>query len=242
MAKTNVLNSAAEDYVEVINEPLHVELFQNEYIRLYNASLPPGTATMFHRHCEDTVYIVHEGGEISTENFSGSPKSPTILPKSFSLYKKILMGARLKITGAVKLPKSLFFCILSKNQPIVHRAVTSKNNINKMELMGIEIVKSSGRGNSLSPGKGHYKKEFENANFAVYNFKLKPGETKDQMFRFPGVMVITAGKVEYRYPDTVNSSYNKLESGAFLWHEIDTVQTLINKSEKPFEALIIEIK
>ena len=242
MTNSNMINQTELKYVEVINDPLHVELFKNEFIRLYNASLSPGTATMFHRHCEDTIYVVHEGGEISTEIYPGSQKSPTSFPRSFRFYKKILMAIRLVVSGSIKLPKALFFCILSKDQPIVHRAISSEKNLHNMELMGVEIARRADHNNDVSLNGKLYKKEYENDDFCIFRFRLKPGHSENQVFGFPGLMIATNGRVEYEDINSTHASRSKLKSGAYCWHDLGMTRTLINKGEETFEALIIALK
>ncbi len=237
-----MINDQDPSYVEVINEPFHVEFFRNKYIRLYNASLSPGTVTTFHRHCEDTVYIVHEGGEISTEMFPGSLKSSTSFPRSFGLYKKIMMGIRLLAFGSIQLPGSLFFCIHSKDQPIIHRAIASTKNSCNMELMGVEVFGGNKHGKNIVLNDSNYKREYENDRFSVYKFMLKPGESKNQVFDFPGVMIALNGKAEYKDFNSKQSKHDELKPGTFCWHDTDDARTLENKGGKKFEALIIAIK
>jgi len=231
-----------KNYVEVNDEPLHVELFRNKYIRLYNASLSPGAATMFHRHCEDTIYIVHEGGVISTEIFPGSEKSPASFPKSFGLFQKALMGIRLVTTGSIRLPKSLFFSILSKDQPIVHRAVASAKNTKNMELMGVEILCENRQSKYITLKDSCYKVEYENDKYSVLKLLLKPGQSKNVVYDFPGVIISLNGKAEFKDVDSKESTYDVLESRDFSWYEGTVTQALVNKGRENFEAIIIVLK
>ena len=48
---------SAEDWVPVYEEPLHRVQWQNEYALVYTVDIPCGTDTLWHRHCEDTVYV-----------------------------------------------------------------------------------------------------------------------------------------------------------------------------------------
>lgn len=52
------------DYVEVMQEPSHKEVFINDQSRIYLVDIPPGEKTLFHRHSVDTVYIVLSEGWI----------------------------------------------------------------------------------------------------------------------------------------------------------------------------------
>ena len=48
--------STAENYVEVYDEPLHRVQWSNEYALVYTVNIPVGALTLWHRHCQDTVY------------------------------------------------------------------------------------------------------------------------------------------------------------------------------------------
>jgi hypothetical protein len=58
---TNVLQlegGKAIQFVDWINEPLHSLVFENPHTRVYRATIPPGKATLYHRHQQDTAYVV----------------------------------------------------------------------------------------------------------------------------------------------------------------------------------------
>jgi hypothetical protein len=96
-------------YVHVTKEPLHIQELENDFIRTYRASLAPGVQTDFHRHSEDTIYIVLSGGTVSTELMKYSPECPTVLPLSFHLPAKLKWGVQRFFTGSLKLPAGFFF-------------------------------------------------------------------------------------------------------------------------------------
>jgi len=47
---------SAEHYVEVYDEPLHRVQWRNDYALVYTVNIPRGALTLWHRHCQDTVY------------------------------------------------------------------------------------------------------------------------------------------------------------------------------------------
>jgi hypothetical protein len=55
----------AEDYVEVYEEPLHRVQWSNDYALVYTVNIPLGGVTLWHRHCEDTVYCAI--GDVAVE-------------------------------------------------------------------------------------------------------------------------------------------------------------------------------
>jgi hypothetical protein len=48
--------NSAEHYVEVYDEPLHRVQWSNDYALVYTVNIPRGALTLWHRHCQDTVY------------------------------------------------------------------------------------------------------------------------------------------------------------------------------------------
>ena len=48
--------SSPEHYVEVYDEPLHRVQWSNDYALVYTVNIPRGVLTLWHRHCQDTVY------------------------------------------------------------------------------------------------------------------------------------------------------------------------------------------
>jgi hypothetical protein len=50
------IGSSADNYVEVYDEPLHRVQWSNDYALVYTVNIPLGALTLWHRHCQDTVY------------------------------------------------------------------------------------------------------------------------------------------------------------------------------------------
>ena len=68
-------------------EPNHVELFRNDAVRVYEARIDPGTATLYHHHSLDTIYVIMAGGRFRSEE-PAHQKSSTKLGRSVSLPTK----------------------------------------------------------------------------------------------------------------------------------------------------------
>ena len=52
----SAIGTEAHNYVEVYDEPLHRVQWSNEYALVYTVNIPRGALTLWHRHCQDTVY------------------------------------------------------------------------------------------------------------------------------------------------------------------------------------------
>ena len=64
--------STAENYVEVYDEPLHRVQWRNDYALIYTVNIPRGGLTLWHRHCQDTVYCAI-GDVAVAETLPGQP-------------------------------------------------------------------------------------------------------------------------------------------------------------------------
>jgi len=127
-------------YVEVKDEPRHIEIFQNSFIRMYSAIIPPGEETLYHRHSTDTIYIVIQGGAIGTQYVGKTRMNTMLLPGAFGFLTKIKWGIQNLLFGFVKMPSGFFFEMKHKESPSIHRAVASKKNKQELIMLGIEIL------------------------------------------------------------------------------------------------------
>ena len=64
--------------VSVTEEPRHKVVFTNRYVRVIDAALPVGDATLFHTHDLDNVPVVIRGGTIRTQVVAGSTSETTL--------------------------------------------------------------------------------------------------------------------------------------------------------------------
>jgi len=61
---------------EYLQDPRHTWLFENQYVRIYEARIPPGEMTNFHRHAYDTVTLRVSGGNVTTQLEDGAWGEP----------------------------------------------------------------------------------------------------------------------------------------------------------------------
>ena len=66
----------AQDTVAVSKEPLHKNVFENQYVRVLDLHIPPGDTTLFHKHQSPCVSIslhpVRTGAQTILDPFMGS--------------------------------------------------------------------------------------------------------------------------------------------------------------------------
>ena len=163
-------------YVEVQEEPDHKEFFRNPFVRAYRATIRTGHETLYHRHCENTVYIVLQGGCVGTETVEPKGIYPIVFMKSFRLFTKIQWGLRNLFLKDVNMPNGFTFLLLHNRCPVIHKAVASKNNLMDIEMMGIEIFgKAKPHTAELLPSP--LVLEYRADNFCISALKLAHGES-----------------------------------------------------------------
>jgi quercetin dioxygenase-like cupin family protein len=59
--------AGAQAPVPVSEEPRHRVVFENAYVRVIDALVPPGEVTLFHTHTRDNVPVAISGGRLRTE-------------------------------------------------------------------------------------------------------------------------------------------------------------------------------
>ena len=87
------------DWVDVSAEPNHVEQFRTDVARVYEVTINAGTATLYHRHDRDTVYVITAGGRFRSQE-PGHQRSRTSLGRSTGLGSQLrLLATRLTQDG-----------------------------------------------------------------------------------------------------------------------------------------------
>ncbi|MBI9103577.1 MAG: hypothetical protein JEY99_14280 [Spirochaetales bacterium] len=88
MNKLRMKKLDKKSWLAVKPEPLHIQEFEKSYIRAYHAILTAGEETQFHKHSEDTLYIVLKGGAVATVLMKKNLSCPVIHKASASKRNK----------------------------------------------------------------------------------------------------------------------------------------------------------
>jgi len=245
MLKLKTNDNKSTGYVDVTKESLHTEIYKNEHVRVYIATIPPGISTLYHRHSEDTVYIVLEGGTMSTKNFKGSKRNLMDFPRSFPFYHKIWFLIQNIFTGSVKLPKKLFFFMRNKKHPAIHKASASYRNTADMRLMGVEIIGGYGHHRPVRLDYNLYNKEYETDNFSVFSFKMTVGRTSGiHSFAFPFFILCVNGfaDIDVENGHTTQLEHHSLKTGDFLSMESFKTINIKNERNEILEMILIVLQ
>jgi hypothetical protein len=237
-------NTDAVGYVEVADEPLHKEVYANRYFRAYLATLSPGQGTYYHRHSEDTLYLVIKGGRMSTINFKGYKRSPMVFPRSFPFYKKLWLALQNVFTGSVHLPDGLFFFMPTKKHPSIHLAAASPRNRDEVCLMGIEIRYSSTNPPPLVHDTLPWRAEYDDGSFKVLVCTLAPAASGRVVM--PGYhlfMVCIKGSLEImsEHAPKGKNELRRLATGDYLCMSGDSPALARSSGSAASELIILAI-
>ena len=245
MSKHGERTSGGEDWLEVADEPNHKGVFQNEQIRVYVAVIRPGQETSYHRHDQDTLYVVLEGGKNYSTTLPGSKSSKYVFPKSISLGRKIKWGLTRLIHGWTYLPKSIYFLMYNSGHPVIHKVRASEDNERAMELMGIELLNPAGGQVSPSMSLKSLKTDYEDDTICVLRVKLSSGLPHiGESLCFVGIVIVLKGpmRIVASSPGDSGCVSHDLKEGSFLWNDGRTQFTFTMLERSEVEALVVLMK
>ena len=126
-------------WLDVDVEPHHVEFFRNGVVRLYEATIAPGTATQFHRHALDTVYVVTSGGAFRSDE-PGRQHPGTRLGRSVSPLRRVaLLTRRVFTQGWLRMPAGTVIIQPHRTRPLIHQVEASGRNREPVRMIGVEL-------------------------------------------------------------------------------------------------------
>src|SRR5882724_1221220 len=66
-------SNSPQSPVEISGEPRHHPKFENEFVRIWDVTVPAGDATLWHAHRNDNVVITLGGANLRIETAGGAP-------------------------------------------------------------------------------------------------------------------------------------------------------------------------
>lgn len=208
-----LLAAGAPPIVPVAEEPMHHRKLENEYVRVFDVTVPPHGQTLFHAHALDYVFVTLGSSHVRSERWQGPSVELT------------LADGETRFTAA----------------PLTHRAVNLADA--PFRNITVEIVKRGGSPPEppLPPMPGH-SVVFENDRVRIDRQILEPGESTGvhrHTLRSLGICVSPA-RVEYSEEGKTETA--DLAAGDFSWHDAPRTHSLKNVGATRFEAVEIEWK
>ena len=215
---TSLQSNSPQSPVEISGEPRHHPKFENEYVRVWDVTVPAGDATLWHAHRNDNVVLTLGDASLRIETLGGAPAE--------SQWK----------FGEVRFGKATY----------VHRAMNIGTT--PFHNMTIEVLKSPSGSDFLSKLKdtGTRTPVLENERVRVYRLSLAPGEsTGTHTHHLPSLAIaITNGEIEVTTPSKEKDKLDRLTLavGDARWRAGEVTHSIRNVSKTRFEAADIEVK
>jgi len=215
-AATLSQSNSPQSPVEISGEPRHHPKFENEFVRIWDVTVPAGDATLWHAHRNDNVVVTLGGASLRIETAGAAP---TEVVWKF---------------GDVRFGKATY----------VHRAMNVGTT--PFHNLTIELLKSPPGPQSQSPQTGQTSRQpvLENERVRVYRLSLAPGEsTEVHTHHLAGLAIsITSGEVEVATKGADKTEQLKLGVGDVRWRPGAVTHSIKNVGKTRFEAVDIELK
>jgi quercetin dioxygenase-like cupin family protein len=209
-------SNSPQSPVEISGEPRHHPKFENEFVRVWDVTVPAGDATLWHIHRNDNVVVTLAEARLRIEALGAAP-----------------VEAEWKF-GAVRFSKATY----------IHRAINIGDT--PFRNLTIELLKPTAFVPDLStlPKQAGREPVFENGRVRVYRLSLAPGEsTGMHSHSLPGLVVaITGGKLEITTEGKRTTDGQDVTAADVRWRAGATTHSIKNVGATPFEAVDIELK
>ena len=204
--------------VPVEQEPRHWVVFENKYVRIYDALIPPGDITLFHTHSFDNVATTVSGGRLRHDIPGQSPteQGPSTGNVSFAYGTKISYTHRIENIGSTPLR----FVVAELHAPSA----------------------SPGTPTALEAAPGH-RVVLENDRVKVYRVSIEPKQATGIRARtLPWLRIsISQGMIAIHEPGKPSKTV-QTRPGDYRWHESGITDSIENVGSTTYEATEIEWK
>ncbi len=205
--------------VEISGEPRHHPKLENEFVRVWDVTVPAGDATLWHAHRNDNVVVVLGGASLRIETAGAAPNE---VQWNF---------------GEVRFGKATY----------VHRAMNVGTT--PFHNFTIELLKASTKSPAETKLKEPITRApaFENERVRAYRLTLEPGQsTPMHTHTLAGLAIaITAGEIEVITEGKTKPAKRDrltLPLGDVRWRSGAVTHSIKNVGKTRFEAVDIELK
>jgi len=209
-------SNSEQSPVELKGEPHHHPKFENEFVRIWDVTVPGGEATLWHAHREDNVVVALGDANLRIETVGVTPAE--------GIWK----------FGEVRFGKATY----------VHRAINI--GASSFHNVTIELLKSPAFLTDLSklPKQAGRQPVLENDRVRVYRLLLAPGESSAiHTHPLPGLGVaITAGEIEITTKGKSKPDRLSLPPADVRWRAGAVTHSIKNVGKTHFDAIDIELK
>lgn len=214
LSAASLCGAADVEYVEVRDEPNHIHKFENEDVRVYDAQVPAGHVTLYHRHSENTIYVVVDPSRLKTQAVEGRPTEREFRAKTV-------------------------FYNPQREHPLIHE-VTNVGDTDA-RLIAVEFRGKAREAAHARTTAHGYSEGLVNEFVRVNMLALEPGErTSPHVFHYPTVTVaLTPGVVTRESKDSPTVT-ETVEPGEVTYRADGVSHDIRNDGSEAVEFVVYE--
>lgn len=232
MVETRRGHGLGVEWVDVSVEPHHVERIRTDRLRVYEVTIEPGTATQFHRHNRDTIYIRTASGRSRSEE-PGQQPTQASTGRSARLTTRLRLRISRKFShGWLQIPFGTVILQQHKRLPLIHRVTAHESNQRPLRMIGVELQPDYQLPQPL-PETQQLRAEFPGTHWPVYRLRLRPQTHATLTLPGGGVLVVVCGTASL--PD---AQENLIEPGQTHWLP-PGIATVLASNAQALEAVVV---
>jgi len=207
-------SNSPQSPVEISGEAHHHPKLENEFVRIWDVTVPAGEATLWHVHRNDNVVVTFADANLRLESATAAPAE-----------------AQWKF-GEVRFAKATY----------VHRAINTGTT--PFHNLTIELLKSPGPQEQSPKYPITRTPVLENERVRVFRVTLEPGQsTAMHTHVFAGLSIaLTSGEIEITTEGKKPADKLSLPLGDVRWRAGAVTHSVKNVGKTRFEAVDVELK
>jgi quercetin dioxygenase-like cupin family protein len=211
---TSSQSNSPQAPVEISGEAHHHPKLENEFVRIWDVTVPAGEATLWHVHRNDNVVVTFADANLRLESATSAPAE-----------------AQWKF-GEVRFAKATY----------VHRALNVGTT--PFHNLTIELLKSPGPQAQSPKYPITRTPALENERVRVFRVTLEPGQsTSMHTHVFAGLSIaLTSGEIEITTEGKKQADKLSLPLGDVRWRASSVTHSVKNVGKTRFEAVDVELK
>ena len=204
--------NSPQNPVEIKGEPRHHPKFENEFVRVWDVTVPGGDATLWHAHRNDNIVVTLAGAKLHLETLGRDP-----------------VDTEWKF-GDVRFSKATY----------VHRAMNVGTTA--FHNLTIELLKPAGANLQTPSNEGGLEPVIDNDRVRAYRLSLAPGEAvATHTHPYPSLLVtMTAAEIEVTANG--NAVRHPVKEDEVSWTAAGVTHSIRNVGRTRFEGAVIEVK
>ena len=207
-------SNSPQNPVEIKGEPRHHPKFENEYVRVWDVTVPGGDATLWHAHRNDNVVVTLAPAKLHIETLDKDP-----------------VDAEWKF-GEVRFSKATY----------IHRAMNVGTTA--FHNLTIELLKPPPANSKPPVMVAEAEREpiLENDRVRVYRASLAPGESIPTHTHPVSFLEVTMTAADIEVTANGKAVRHPVKEDDVSWEKAGVTHTIKNVGQTRFEAVSIEFK